>query len=83
MANDRLYLVCPECGEGYMLAKHYGDEWYTSSSKSDKDFVIGLNNFFEKHWHCLAGVVFDPYKFLLLNELEQMKFEDKMKSEAK
>jgi hypothetical protein len=69
VANDRLYLVCPECGEGFMLGKRYGDAW-SVRNHSSSTFEEMLDGFFDKHYKCRAGEVDDPSKFLLFNELE-------------
>lgn len=69
MANDRLYLVCPACGEGFMLGKRFGDMWSTRNH-GGVPFEEMLDKFFEAHYKCRAGEVAEPHKFLLLNELE-------------
>jgi len=81
MANDRLYLCCPECPDGFMLAKRYGDAWSTRNH-SDRTFDEQLDAFFEKHWRCRAGEVDDPYKFLLLNEKEAMDHAEVLREKA-
>ena len=78
MANDRLYLVCPGCGEGFMLAKRMGDAWYVAQA-SEAHYVSRLDDFFSHCWECMAGVVADPHKLLLMNEMEHMGFEQTRK----
>ena len=80
MANDRLYLTCPLCGQGFMLAKHFADQWYTKPSTPEEawNYVCKLDDFLEQHWNCMAGVAEDPHKLLLLNEIEQFEYEQKM-----
>lgn len=70
MANDRLYLVCHHCGQGFMLAKHFGDAWETRNY-GELSYQQRLDDFFLEHWRCMAGEAEDPYKFLLLNELQR------------
>jgi hypothetical protein len=64
-----------------MLAKRFGDAW-SVRNHGDASFEENLDAFFQKHWKCMAGVVEDPYKFLLLNELEQMEYSEKVKASS-
>jgi hypothetical protein len=73
MANDRMFLHCPRCGENFMLAKRMGDSWYVGNNvTTENPLETQLNAFFEKHFACeLSG---DPYAFELYDESGPMKF---------
>lgn len=48
MANNRMYLVCPECNEGIFLGKRLGSSYYNGFKLEMKE----LNDFFDKHAWC-------------------------------
>jgi len=47
MANDRLYIVCKFCNEGFAIAKHYDGPWFTTRRSPEQ-----LNEFLGKHYLC-------------------------------
>lgn len=49
MANNRLYLKCDECGELFMLGKHFGGAWGIVNY-DELPFLSKLDLFFEKHF---------------------------------
>jgi len=55
MANNRMFLVCPECREIIMLGKNMARGWYSAPEEKD------LGDFYFKHEGC--GILEKPFKF--------------------
>lgn len=54
MANNRMYLTCRGCGEGFFLGKIMSSGYYQHMD----DFQEKLNVFFDKH-HCCGDVHYE------------------------
>ena len=52
MANNRLYLKCPFCGECVLLGKSMGRNFYTPYTGDPPQYEGRIQEFFEKHWEC-------------------------------
>lgn len=50
MANNRLYLKCPYCGEGVLLGKSMGMNFYVPYTGDPPQYAERIQAFFEKHW---------------------------------
>lgn len=50
MANNRVYLYCPDCNEAVMLAKHMAGPWYFREDRID-----AIDSFWDEHWACAPG----------------------------
>jgi len=55
MANDRMYLECPEDNRRFLLAKCLGNGWYTNT-KTGLLMQNQLLAFFEEHQLCTPFV---------------------------
>ena len=52
MANNRLYLKCPFCGECVLLGKSMAMNFYTPYTGNPPKYEERINEFFQKHWEC-------------------------------
>lgn len=52
MANNRLYLKCPFCGERVLLGKSMGACFYTPYTGNPPKYEERIDEFFQKHWEC-------------------------------
>lgn len=52
MANNRLYLKCPFCGECVLLGKSMGANFYTPYTGDPPKYEERIYDFFQKHWEC-------------------------------
>ena len=53
MANNRMFLRCRKCGDGFMLGKTYGASYYMLDSYcGGKSFIEAFNDFCKEHTFC-------------------------------
>ena len=74
MANNRMQLVCGECGERITLCKYYPNTgWYTFGPTVEKPEDGGesrLTDWLAAHVHGYEGAMFGPCYFRLVYEVE-------------
>ena len=64
MANNRIYLRCKNCGDGFFLGKSYGINYYTDDVYYKDNFVKELNKFYEEHCLCNKEINKEMVKYL-------------------
>lgn len=76
MANNRLILQC-KCKKDYgvVLAKHYGDGWFTQdynilNGNTAVDLRDDLNKYYEEHISCFFGLGDNCFHVCTEDELE-------------
>lgn len=66
MANNRMFLVCPECRKYVCLGKNLADGWYSPPGSN------AMQDFFDEHIAC--GVKEEAFEFA--DELDDIHYFD-------